>query len=1177
MAGARQVEPVATAQAGLIQTGVLSASARSSGWWASRAPATRRLPHRYPPVRARVSRTLATGVNDESEDDTWDSEPSDRVGRLVAAVARVPLSLPAPRCPFELGRFRMNHELGRGGMARVYAATDLLLGREVAIKVARERDERAHARLLAEARAVVRVRHPNVVSLFSVEEVEGSVLLVMELLTGGNLLEYLSASGIPEPRVAEALVLQLTSAVAVAHEAGIVHRDIKPSNVLLTTSGDAKLSDFGIASVVERDELLPIGPTGLTGAFRVGTPRYMAPEVLERGRPTPASDVFSLSLLLTELLVGLGFHRPDDGPEELPRVRAEGTLPPHVLSQLRDYPAPRLRALASVLERGTACSPEDRYPNGAALFAAVKEALDAVPEARRDGSQRYETGFSSNVPLARSRLFGRDEERAELSGLFRGTTRLVTLLGPVGVGKSAVAASVAQELARELPGGAWRCDLTRARSVTDIARAVALSLDLPLVDRDPLDQLERALRSLGAALLVLDGADGVIESLPAILARWTRAAPELRVLVTSREPLAIASAETRSLPPLRTDDAVAFFLDAARRVGVRPLDDEQPAVEALVHRLDRLPLAIELSSARLWNEPLEALLQTDGPIESLADVRRVGSLRRSVDRGLDAVSGERALLVGLTTFEGGGDLRAFERFAAHLEVREAPLEVLARLVDRNLLQLSEPVPGVVRFEMPAWVRERLREAPSSPEQRRWHREYFARFAAEETARVGGPGGREALRRLALERGNVLVALRSAVEAREGAAVASCVRALGELYEHRGPFDEGYAQLAGLRTEVDDDEARMAFETVLARLARLSGRPGAAEDHARLAQRLGAPEGSLELARLRHDAGRLGEAVVLYDAAIEAFTRGGDRVGRGLALALLGSAHVFADRLAEADACLTEAVECLAGGGDWRHEGYAWVELGHLRWLEGDLAQGLECYERALLLSRRVGDHRQAARVLDAIGTHHFESGELEAARHEHELALEAFERSGDATGRAQALDNLASVYAALGEREPAERCYRQAIATHRTLDDPRRVSIVEGNLGRLLGEEGRLEEARELLERSVARSEETYPLAAGVFRGALAWIEALDGDARKALELIGVAEPVVRRGSAVELGKLFCVRARIEARVGETAAAHASLAEATAIASRLGVGSRSELGRALVLARSDVSPDSNEP
>jgi eukaryotic-like serine/threonine-protein kinase len=207
------------------------------------------------------------------------------------------------------GRYQILGPLGAGGMANVYHARDLNLQREVAIKILRDDlvpDAALQARFLLEARAAANLVHPNIVTVYDFGQEAGRTFMAMEYVQGTDLKTLLRRRGTLPIEESVGLVIQVCAGVGYAHRAGLIHCDLKPQNILVTPDGRAKITDFGIARA-----LVTVHPEEYSDVVW-GSPQYFAPEQAAGGPPSPASDVYSLGIILYEVLTGrLPFEATD--------------------------------------------------------------------------------------------------------------------------------------------------------------------------------------------------------------------------------------------------------------------------------------------------------------------------------------------------------------------------------------------------------------------------------------------------------------------------------------------------------------------------------------------------------------------------------------------------------------------------------------------------------------------------------------------------------------------------------------------------------------------------------------------------------------------------------------------------------------------------------------------------
>ena len=274
-------------------------------------------------------------------------------------------------------KYYLEERLGSGGMGKVYRARHLSMDRPVAIKFLHTRfseDEAARLRLLTEARAAVTLQHPNAVSVTDCgQTAEGWVYVVMELLEGRTLREIVSREAPLDTARATSIMLQASDAVAAAHQAGIIHRDLKPSNILITQSADqpavVKVLDFGIAKFFagndDEGELDHSNPV-------IGTPRYMSPEQHTGNELTPATDVYSLGVILYEMLTGMV---PFSGstPAEIAEKHVNN-MPHSPREVVAAIPEEVERIVLDALEK----QPSDRPPNAAEFRRELLETAERL-------------------------------------------------------------------------------------------------------------------------------------------------------------------------------------------------------------------------------------------------------------------------------------------------------------------------------------------------------------------------------------------------------------------------------------------------------------------------------------------------------------------------------------------------------------------------------------------------------------------------------------------------------------------------------------------------------------------------------------------------------------------------------------------------------------------------------
>jgi len=1045
-------------------------------------------------------------------------------------------------CPFEWGPLVVLEHVGSGSFGDVYRAFEPRLQREVALKLRRETQTSAATsarRFLEEARALARVRHPNVVAVHGADVQGEQVGFWTDYVPGTTLAAYLAENGPLDVAEATSIVRDVCRALAAVHAAGIVHGDVKASNVMRDRGGRILLMDFGAASWLSSDE----ESSGVS--MVVGSPLAMAPELLAGEPASASSDLYALGVLFHQLLTGTYPYVAGDIGALAEKIE-RGERP--AISTLRpDVPE---RVLAA-LERALAREPGQRAASAVAMEESLRAAIEG-PLVRRD-----------NLPRELDAFFGREPELAAIDRRLSAGSRLVTLVGTAGTGKTRVALRYASTIGKAVVSGAWFCDFTGAKGSDGIASVIGAALDVPLARGDAITQLGHAIAARSPCLMILDNLEHLIDSAREIVPRLVALAPGARFLATSRERLNVRGEETVLVEPLPLEAGNALFVDRAcsQRPGLAlESPNEAAAIREIVDLLEGIPLAIELAAARMRvMSPVQLRERIHDRFRVLTGGAqdRHATLRAAIDASWDLLQPwERAAFMQCSVFEGGFTLEAAEFVIDLRETFDAPwtADVVQSLVDKSLLRVLDDQSAAEgdppRFAMFASLRDYAREKleagrghdASLRETADRHRSWYARWAGDESrVALRGDGSERKRRQLAREVGNLEVALRNAVHDGDAVAAVSLYRAAWTVFGTRGPLGAGIT-LGRVVLRLPLSEAQRA--AVLMNL-------GQAEWYV----------GKLEIAQ-----GHLEEALAIARASA-------DRRLEGSALSSLGGLCLQRGRMEEARVALDAALAIAREGGDLPSEAIVLGTLGTLHRDAGRFDDALVSYEAALGLARATANRSLEGTILGNLGLLRHDHGSLEAARDDYDAALRIHRAVGNRRFEAIILGNLGNLHYHHGDFDEARESYGAALELARAAGNRPFEGVVLANLAELLRDQGLLDEALAHCEASLVVVREVgLRRIEGAVLGNYAFLLLEQGHTEGARAAVSEGESILRQtGDGSELCKLLCTRAEIEHAAGDAAAARDTLSEIETRVMDLGPRLGPDLERSLSKLRATLS------
>jgi predicted ATPase len=988
---------------------------------------------------------------------------------LTSTATAAPGTAPALGLPGSLlaGRFRVRRTIARGGMGLVLESFDEELATPVALKLILPElasSPSAVERLRREVTLARRITHRNVCRIFEFFAArEGEAPLVfftMELLAGETLAEQISRlRTIP---LGEALeyARQMSEGLEAAHAESVVHRDFKSSNVILVPAeaGTTRVvvGDFGISRALDA----PQAGTDLTGnQSLLGTPAYMAPEqVLGHSAVTPATDTYAFGVVLYEMVTGtLPFQA--DTPLATALLRLTAPVP-RASDRVRGLPPIWDR----VIERCLAREPVDRFARPKDAVLALSGRLSSVrPQA-------------SALPVEDTPFVGRERELERLQALLRApATRLLTITGPGGAGKTRLAVEAARRSSSAFEGGVVFVNLAPLQHAGDVPRTVARALGLqPNRDEGMVAEIAAAVGPR-PPLLVLDNFEHLLEAAP-FVAELLRSVPGSKALVTSRSLLKVSGERDFPVAGLSTgaevrsseqpSEAARLFVERAQALvpGFTLGEEKVRTIQAICDRLDGLPLAIELAASRVRvlepRDLLQRLSLAGGTLRTLTGGNRDTDPRQRALRSAIAWSdgllapSERSLFHRLSVFARGCTLDAAASLAG-ADQRPAPdaLDLVTSLVDSSLLAPVEREGTAIRFTMLQTLREYARECLEADgeleEMRARHARYFLGEAERRAPELSGPAQLRHFDELEADHDELLLALEWFRESGAFAEVLRLAIALGHFWEVRGYWLEGFQAL----------EAALATTGSASPMLRAQG---------------------------------------LHWRGVLAWNLGNLKLAR---------------------ACHEESVELLRQLDDDERLMDALLELYWTLMFQGDLAAAAAVSEETLGLAARVGDRRLRALAVVNRAWLACELGQLDEGERLNEEAIAELRAHRDQSTLLRHINCRGEIASMRGEWGRAEASCDEALRLARVTRYRRMVAVASSALAWVEINLGKLDAALELIRESAAAARELGDLKRQPIELLiLALIHARRGDLQRSALLRGGAGSLLRsRGIALTM------------------------------------------------------------
>lgn len=1013
----------------------------------------------------------------------------------------------ADRSGQQLGNYSLLRLLGRGGFAEVYLGQHIYLHSLAAIKILQIvlSDENMEL-FVKEARTLASLTHPHIIHVLDFAVENGTPFLVMEYASSGSLRQrHPQGLSLPSETIIS-YVRQMASALQYAHDQRLIHRDVKPENMLLGSDNNVLLSDFGLALPTFQNVSLS---TQVMEPAMAGTTMYLAPEQLQ-GKPQPASDQYSLGIVVYEWLCG---KRPFYGSPLEIAVQHISSPPPPLHDQLPGISP----TIEETVMRSIAKDPQQRFASVQDFATAFERAYRylLLPQSSFTPAEEIEAienvlkpGPMWKVPTAFTPLVGRNKEVADICTLLKNPeVHLVTLLGTGGIGKTRLSYQVAREVQTYFTDGVCFVHLASVNEPDLVIPTIAQELGIQEIGQPIFQQIKAALHNKHF-LLLLDNFEQVVTTAP-LIEELLANCPRLKILVTSREVLHIDAEHVFSVPPLGIPDlnqlsedemitqypAIALFLQRAQAVlpTFQLTKTNARTIAEICVRMDGLPLAIELAAARIKLLPPQDLLERlSQPLKILVSASRTlplrhQTLRNALQWSYDLLDEwEQRLFRQLSVFAGPWTLEAVEAVEQALKTDESihisVLDAVASLLDKSLITLRKQGGQEPRMQLLLTLREYamelLRESNEAEITQRAHAMYFLTFAEEADPHLKDPEQTTWLDKLELERENIRAALAWLIMHGETEPTLRFCGSLLRFWYLRGYWSEGRRWLEGALEQQQPGNAT----ATRAKALYCAGILAYYQDDYATARTL--------LEECVHIYRQLGiereYAHALGDLGVIVHTQGD---------------HVKAHLLLEESETL-----CRKPGSKWELA-YLLRKLAFILSRESELPQAAAYAQEGLELARELGDKSLIAATLLTLGDIAASQGDLDQAMARDQEGLSLARELGDKSLISIAVQNSVYLAALQGDLAQAQVRALEGLSLAQELGDKTFITTTLHTLGYLAGIRNKTTQAAAYYQEGLTVAREiVYDKYIGLHLIGLAEVAALQDQPIRAARLFGLAE-----------------------------------------------------------------------